>query len=381
MCHFSWGGLPLHANVPIMHLHAVQPPPSCSQDPVQRCLLNDALINFSVTSVFWADAVIADKRDLVFDCEGRWKQPDEEFRVHHQSQGYFRGRSEKRRMRWRGRGRRWNGDSEDKQILMSNDPFCLLSCMRKRREHKADLGKQPFWRWLFMAKMKRRTKHWFTQHICMVSRKFSLGTAPRLQLKRCLLPLLQWMCLRLSEWSEGTVGREIKGSAYGDSWLLTISCCDNDFFCLAYPSFRWLTYPRSVWLESSVPSLRQSRNTLIKLQYIQIKNWKKHVQSSELSDLMITLVQLLYIWEQVTSGVGQMEPWDCQVDGCSVSSSVAVVGSWVERLVACASDRDGSRELPFGGFLGKSPFVGNPQDSLEGTEICHQGEGHLDYLA
>ena len=274
MCHFSWGGLPLHANVPIMHLHAVQPPPSCSQDPVQRCLLNDALINFSVTSVFWADAVIADKRDLVFDCEGRWKQPDEEFRVHHQSQGYFRGRSEKRRMRWRGRGRRWNGDSEDKQILMSNDPFCLLSCMRKRREHKADLGKQPFWRWLFMAKMKRRTKHWFTQHICMVSRKFSLGTAPRLQLKRCLLPLLQWMCLRLSEWSEGTVGREIKGSAYGDSWLLTISCCDNDFFCLAYPSFHWLTYPQSVWLESSVPSLRQSRNTLIKLQYIQIKNWK-----------------------------------------------------------------------------------------------------------
>lgn len=140
----SWGWLHLYTNVPIIHLHVMQPPPSCSQNPVQHCLLNDALINFSETSVFWADAVIADKRDRVFDCAGRWKQPHEEFRVHYQSQGYFRGRSEKRRMRGRRRGRRWNGDSGDKQILMSNDPFASSAAWERGTSIKLIWGSSHF---------------------------------------------------------------------------------------------------------------------------------------------------------------------------------------------------------------------------------------------
>lgn len=126
-----------------LFLHQIQTP-SCSQNPVQRCLLNDALINFSETSVFWADAVIADKRDRVFDCAGRWKQPHEEFRVHYQSQGYFRGRSEKRRMRGRRRGRRWNGDSGDKQILMSNDPFASSAAWERGTSIKLIWGSSHF---------------------------------------------------------------------------------------------------------------------------------------------------------------------------------------------------------------------------------------------
>lgn len=181
--------------------------------------------------------------------DANWKHPHEEMKVHHKSQGYLRGWSEKRRIRGRRRWRWWNGDSEDKQILMSNDPLASSAAWEKRQERKADLGKQPFWRWLFMAETKQRTKRWFTLHICMVSCKFSW------ELKSCLLPIFQWMCVRLSHIEVVTFNMRAQWGRKSKAVLMVISgffslhqlLWQEDLLYFAYPSFSWLSYPQSVW--------------------------------------------------------------------------------------------------------------------------------------
>lgn len=106
--------------------------------------------------------------------------------------------------------------------------------MRRRQEHRADLGKQPFWRWLFMAEMKGRTKRWFTWHICTVSCKF-FQHHPKVRDKELSFTPIT---LIVSE----VVRVILKHSGEGNqtlAWLLTshqrknlpcISYCDNEFY-------------------------------------------------------------------------------------------------------------------------------------------------------